>query len=98
MAQHDQIDELLDARAELRRLRIELTEKRITLHQSIPFKAYQRVKEELRATSDAFEECLTELEQKQGRLPFMEEAAPSVPIGSNGRKPRKVRDAEGPRA
>jgi hypothetical protein len=93
------VDELLDARAELRRLRIELTEKRVALHQCAAFLAYQRVKQELAATADQFEECLTELEQKQGRLPFMAEAQAeaSIPVIKNKAK-RKGRDAEGPRA
>lgn len=102
MAQREQIDDLLDARAELRRLRIELTEKRVTLHQSAAFKAYARVKEELRATSDQFEEVLTELETRQGRLPFMAEdqasTSAAIPVIKNAKARPKRKDAEGPRA
>ena|ERR1700734_882521 len=103
MAQREQIDDLLDARAELRRLRIELTEKRVTLHKSPAFLAYKRVKQELAAIGDQFEEVLTEIEQKQGRLPFMAEGAeaPSIPVITNGQarpKAKRKNSAEGPRA
>jgi DNA repair exonuclease SbcCD ATPase subunit len=100
MAQREQIDDLLDARAELRRLRIELTEKRVTLHKSPAYQAFKRVKQELAAIGDQFEEVLTEIEQKQGRLPFMAESdGPAIPVITNGKaRPKRKSSAEGPRA
>lgn len=89
MAQRDQVDDLLDARAELRRLRIELTEKRVTLHKSPAFLAYKRVKQELASINETFEECLTSLEVKQGRLPFMEQDQPTAPVPVVSRSKRR---------
>jgi hypothetical protein len=96
MAQRELIDDLLDARQEARRLHKEILEKRVTLRKSPAFLALKRVKDELKALRDSTENVWSAIEEKQGRLPFMEEAAPSVPVLNGKKKPR--RDAPGPRA
>lgn len=58
-----QIDELLDTRAEIRTLRKELLKRRIE---------FQTCKSKLSKAVDRLEDVLTELEQRQGRLPFPE--------------------------
>jgi hypothetical protein len=85
-----QLDDILDRRAALRKLRLERDEARIALNQA---------KTALREYVDRWEDLLTEIEQKQGRLAF-DDAQPEpaqAPQARRGR-PRKERDAEGPRA
>ena len=66
MASH-QLDEVLDARAQIRELRKRVIETKA---------AWNEAKSELSAASDRLEGVLTELEQKQGRLPFDPDATP----------------------
>jgi chromosome segregation ATPase len=68
-----QIDDLLDARASVRQLRRELANRRLALRE---------VKEKLATATDRLEDLLTELEQRQGRLPFADDAQAEAP--SNG--------------
>jgi hypothetical protein len=101
MAQRDSVDDLLDARAELRRLQAELAEKRAILNKTSAFLAFKDVKQRMASINKTFEECLTSLEVKQGRLPFMEPdktATPSVPVVTNGKGKRKRGDSKEPRA
>jgi hypothetical protein len=65
-----QIDDLLDARAELRRLRKQVAACRLALRAS---------KEQLATATDRLEDILTELEQRQGRLPFGDDAQADGP-------------------
>ena len=96
-----QLDDILDARAKLRQQRVAVDNARITLNQA---------KIALKETKDHWEDLLTEVEQRQGRLAFDDEVIESRPsIGpyateapapaKRGRKP-KQRDADidGPRA
>jgi hypothetical protein len=70
-----QIDDLLDARATIRQLRLELAKRRL---------AYLECKERLATASERLEDVLTEFEQKQGRLPFGDDAAEAGPAeGAN---------------
>jgi hypothetical protein len=64
-AQREQLDDLLDARAEIRMLRTELTKRRA---------AVAEIKGKLASLTTRFEDVLTEIEVKQGRLPFKEPA------------------------
>jgi hypothetical protein len=86
------LDEILDGRAKLRQQRIAVDSARITLNQA---------KIALKETKEHWEDLLTEVEQRQGRLAFDDaEAQPAqaqAPQARRGR-PRKERDAEGPRA
>ena len=61
MAAHrdQRLEEVLDARAEIRSLRKRVTETKA---------AWQTAKSELSDASDRLENVLTEIEQKQGRL------------------------------
>ena len=59
----EQLDELLDARAKIRMLRKELTKRRI---------AVKEIKDKLETISTRFEDVLTEIEVRQGRLQFGE--------------------------
>jgi hypothetical protein len=87
-----QLDDILDARAKLRQQRIAVDNARITLNQA---------KIALKETKEHWEDLLTEVEQRQGRLQFddaeAEQAQAQAPQARRGR-PRKERDAEGPRA
>ena len=87
-----QLDELIDARGKLRKLRLDRENARIALNQA---------KTALREYVEQWEDLLTEIEQRQGRLQFDDaEAQPAqaqAPQARRGR-PRKERDAEGPRA
>jgi hypothetical protein len=65
-----QIDDLLDARAAIRQLRHELTNRRLALRE---------VKDKLATATGRLEDVLTELEQRQGRLPFPDDAG-SAPL------------------
>jgi hypothetical protein len=83
MGQRDQIDDLCDARAEVRALRVELDKRRL---------AFRDARAELRTATERLEDVLNQIEQGQGRLPFPEEqAAEARPAaaavdGSNGRR------------
>lgn len=61
MAHRDQLDDVLDARAQMRALRDKVKTTKA---------AWDDAKTELRDASERFESVLTEIEQKQGRLPF----------------------------
>jgi hypothetical protein len=89
MSNQLQIDDLLDARADVRALRKALTAKRIELAD---------IRARLTTASDRLENLLTELEQQQGRLPFgadepaeapAKAPAKAPPPRSNGRKHRQ---------
>jgi hypothetical protein len=77
------VEDLLNARAEVRRLRKLMIDRRAQLRQT---------KLDLAAATDRLEDHLTELEQHQGRLPFAEvdaEApAPAPRAHANGRRQR----------
>jgi septal ring factor EnvC (AmiA/AmiB activator) len=79
MANQLAIDDLLDARAEVRRLRKQVTDQRLALRAS---------KDKLTAALDRLEDNLTQLEQQQGRLPFGDDAAEPkpAPAARNGRR------------
>jgi hypothetical protein len=87
-----QIDDVLDARAAVRQLRLEVTKRR---------QALAEVRDKLATASGRLEDLLTELEQKQGRLPFGDDAqaqddAPSPaarPSNGRGRKRAAVAHA-----
>jgi multidrug resistance efflux pump len=94
-AAQQQLDDLLDARGKLRKLRLDKENARIALNQA---------KTALREFAEKFEDLYTEIEQRQGRLQFDDAAPeptsaetykPGIPVR---RKGRKARDAEGPRA
>jgi hypothetical protein len=59
----DAVDDLLDARSEVRRLRKLVLQQRIALKQA---------KESLAGALERVETCFDELEQRQGRLPFLD--------------------------
>lgn len=65
MAHRDQLDDVLDARAEMRTLRKRVTETRA---------AWTLARTELNEASSRLEDVLTEIEQRQGRLPFNPDA------------------------
>jgi chromosome segregation ATPase len=69
MAHREQLDDVLDARAEIRQLRKRVNETKA---------AWNEAKSELSAASTRLEDVLTEIEQKQGRLnlPFDEGTKP----------------------
>ena len=96
-----QLDDILDARAKLRQQRLAVANARIALNQA---------KTALADTKEHWEDLLTEVEQRQGRLQFGDAAvevnptvgpyAPEPAPAKRGRKP-KARDVdieEGPRA
>src|SRR5258707_14549871 len=96
MSRQLQIDDLLDARAEVRVLRKELLQRQ---------EAFRAVRHRLMTATNRVEGLLTELEQQQGRLPFAEaeEAEAPAPVArpSNRRKSRQAAAAgstESPRA
>jgi hypothetical protein len=66
----DAVDDLLDARSEVRRLRKLVLQQRIALKQA---------KESLAGALERVETCFDELEQRQGRLPFGDDAG-SAPL------------------
>ncbi len=76
MSQREQLDDLLDTRAEIRRLRKAVEQTKA---------AYAQAKGELASATERAEEVLTEIEQKQGRLPFDAEGEKPAK-----RKPRKI--------
>jgi hypothetical protein len=82
----DAVDDLLDARSEVRRLRKLVLQQRIALKQA---------KESLAGALERVETCFDELEQRQGRLPFPEaddqaEAPAPAERPSNGRKAKRA--------
>ena len=64
----EQLDDLFDARAEIRRLKKAVAETGA---------AYSEAKSELKEASARSEEILVQLEHKQGRLEFPEDEAPA---------------------
>ena len=94
-----QLDDILDARAELRRKRIALNDAKIALNQA---------KTALSETKAHWEDLLTEVEQKQGRLSFegaleqeqaeAAEAEAEAPAPRKRGRPRTEDFAGGPRA
>jgi chromosome segregation ATPase len=78
MAQHqDQLEDVLDARAEIRELR-----RKVTMAKA----AWTEAKTELSAATQRVEDLLTEIETRQGRLPFPFPDAEPKPKG----KPRQA--------
>ena len=82
LVDQDQLEELLDKRAEIRRLRQDVLKKRVALRES---------KTRLAALVDGLEDVLTEIEQRQGRLPFDEAEATEVTPPANGSMGERVR-------
>lgn len=82
LVDNDQLDELLDKRAEIRRLRQEVLKRRLALRET---------KAKLEAMTDGLEDVLTEIEQRQGRLPFDEAEATEVSPPANGSMGERVR-------
>jgi hypothetical protein len=83
------IDDILDTRARIRTLEKELLKRRIE---------FRAAKEELADARARLEENLTQLEQRQGQLPFpeAEDDAPSPSARpSNGRGGKRVAAAAG---
>jgi len=79
MSQRAQLDDLLDARQEMRKWRTAVKQTR---------EAYSAAKSQLSAATARAEEVLTQIEQKQGRLTFEPDSA-----DAHGKR-RKATDAE----
>jgi predicted nucleic acid-binding Zn-ribbon protein len=75
LVDNDQLEELLDSRANIRALEKELLKRRLALRET---------KTKLSAARDKIEDTLTEIEQRQGRLPFDEAEATEVVPPANG--------------
>jgi hypothetical protein len=75
----EQLDDLFDARAEIRRLKKAVAETGA---------AYSEAKSDLKEASARSEEILVQLEHRQGRLQFGEEEVAPTPKKKKGR-PRK---------
>jgi hypothetical protein len=85
-----QLDDILDARAKLRQQRVAVENARITLNQA---------KIALKETKDHWEDLLTEVEQRQGRLAFDDAQAEQAPAPQARRgRPKRQQETEGPRA
>lgn len=78
----EQLDDLLDARAEIRRLRQDVLKKRLALREA---------KAKLSTATDKIEDTLTEIEQRQGRLPFDEAEHVEVTPPANGSQGQRVK-------
>jgi predicted nucleic acid-binding Zn-ribbon protein len=82
LVDNDQLEELLDARANIRALEKELLKRRIALRET---------KTKLSDARGKIEDTLTEIEQRQGRLPFDEAEAVEVKPPANGSMGERVR-------
>ena len=75
----EQLDDLMDTRAEIRRLKKQVADTRA---------AFNLARSELADKSALAEEILTQMEQRQGRLPF-------DPSAGKPKSKRPKRDADG---
>jgi predicted nucleic acid-binding Zn-ribbon protein len=91
--EQSKIDDLCDVRASVRALRKEVQKRHIALNDA---------RDKLRKATSRLEDVLTEIEQHQGRLPFVEDqpavAAEAAPSNGNGKRKARRRETAAARA